>query len=174
MRRLGAGLLLAVVLLGATGMVLSGDEGDAGKKGVADLAWLAGRWRSSAEGGEDGWEETWGPPAADSMTGMSRLLVKGKTKLYEFMVIEEEPDGLVFRMFHYNRGLVGWDSEKEGPLTYSAAELSGRRVVLRNPKKEFPRDIVYERTEEGLEVQLKGTRDGEAATVTFRFAPAKE
>ncbi|MHC4472056.1 MAG: DUF6265 family protein [Planctomycetota bacterium] len=173
MKRLGVGLLLTAVLLGAAGVVLSGDEGEGAKKGVADLAWMAGRWRSGAESG-DGWEETWGPPSADSMTGMSRLLVKGKTKLYEFMVIEEEPDGLVFRMFHYNRGLVGWDSEKEGPLTYSAVELSGRRMVLRNPKKEFPRDIVYERTEEGLEVHLKGTRDGEASTVTFRFTLAKE
>jgi len=46
-----------------------------------DLSWLAGRWVDDSGGNLS--EEVWTAPSGDSMQGMWRYVVSGKTRIYE-------------------------------------------------------------------------------------------
>jgi hypothetical protein len=85
---------------------------------LADLSFMTGCWKATHWGGE--MEECWSSPSGDAMAGMFRFLKDGKIQFYEFIAIEQTPDGLYLRLKHFNRGLIGWEEKEKsigGPLT---------------------------------------------------------
>jgi hypothetical protein len=75
---------------------------------LQQLAFLSGRWTSdSAEGDE---EEYWSQPMGESMVGTFRVVKDGKAVFYEFWAIEVEDDKAIFKMKHFDLGLLGWES----------------------------------------------------------------
>lgn len=78
---------------------------------IEDMRWLAGHWVGEAFGGKT--EELWAEPAAQSMSGMFRLVNKGKVVFYELMVVAEEQGSLVFRLKHFNADVTGWEEKNE-------------------------------------------------------------
>lgn len=79
------------------------------------IAWLAGSWRGQAFGGEV--EEIWNPPAGGMMTGMFRLIDKGKVTFMEFEQIVEQENSLVFKVKHFAPAFIGWE-EKEKAVEF--------------------------------------------------------
>ena len=61
---------------------------------MSNLHWLAGSWE--ARDGETCTEEHWFAPADDVAVGVSRTTSNGKTVSYEFMRIEQRPDGIFY------------------------------------------------------------------------------
>jgi hypothetical protein len=165
-------LLALGIGLGFAGFALSTEKEMKKTPSLEDLGWMAGRWRLLDEG--DVWEETWSPHEGDSMVGMMRWVKAGKVSLYELMALEQGEDGLVFRMLHFGRGLAAWESEKKGPLTYRATLTSKGRLEVEDPKRDFPRRIVYAREGDVLEVILTGEKDGKPRVASFRFTRTKD
>jgi hypothetical protein len=140
-----------------------------------DLAWMAGTWLQESEDGAFRSEETWSSPRADAMVGMFRMAQRGSIDLYELMSIELEgppraadgplipgqepgaggaPQRLVFRLRHFQRGLVPWESEKDGPLTFQAVSIQPNEAIFEDAARDFPRRVVYARQGEQLTIRL--------------------
>lgn len=116
-------LLTAIVLvLCCVSFALAEDPAPQVKKPVpgtlADLSFMAGCWKATHWGGE--MEECWSSPSGDAMAAMFRFIKDGKVQFYEFIAIEQMPEGLYLRLKHFNKGLVGWEEKEKsigGPLT---------------------------------------------------------
>jgi hypothetical protein len=90
------------------------------------LAFLSGRWTSdSAEGQE---EEYWSQATGRSMVGTFRVLKDGDGVFYEFWVIEVEDGRAIFKMKHFDRGLLGW--EEKADMVRLTLSVSGGQDVL--------------------------------------------
>ena len=143
---------------------------------LADLGWLSGTWRAA---GDDGGflEETWSAPLGDAMCGMFRSAKPGgAVSLFELMSLELEgpalppaaadgpiipgqerggaPQRLVFRIRHFERGLVPWSSEADGPMTMEVRSVAKNRLELEAPTRDFPRTATYARAGDTLTILL--------------------
>jgi hypothetical protein len=105
---------------------------------IESLGWIVGRWEGQQ--GTDWFEEWWSEPAGGTMVGMFRLLRDGAPRFYELLTVEPEGDGLVWRIKHFGRGLVGWE-EKDAPVTLDLVRLDGSEAVFL--KRGDPRWMVY-------------------------------
>ena len=116
-------LLTAIVLvLCCASLALAEEPAPEVKKPVAgtlaDLAFMTGCWKATHWGGE--MEECWSSPSGDAMSAMFRFIKDGKVQFYEFIAIEQTPEGLYLRLKHFNKGLIGWEEKEKsigGPLT---------------------------------------------------------
>jgi len=103
-RRLALAFLAVTVVALATALVQAQETPkEPARSKIAEFSWLTGYWRFEAEGAV--WEDIWSAPEGDSLVAMSRWVQRGKTRLYELIVIEEEEDGMVLRLRHFSRGL---------------------------------------------------------------------
>ncbi len=134
---------------------------------IDQLAWLTGRWIS--EDGGQYIEETWSPARGDAMVGALRWARNGSVWLYELMSIEEEEDGLVFRLRHFDRNLAPWKSEADGPLTYPLQNFGENMVIFENPDRDQPRRFVYERKGDSLTIRLEGPEGDDPSPFRFRL-----
>ncbi|MGH9601651.1 MAG: DUF6265 family protein [Terriglobales bacterium] len=119
MRRLGFAIVFVACL---AGLAMADDPAPAAKMPVPgkleDLAFMTGCWKAAHWGGE--MEECWSSPSGDAMAAMFRFIKDGKVQFYEFIAIEQTPEGLYLRLKHFNRGLIGWEEKDKsvgGPLT---------------------------------------------------------
>jgi hypothetical protein len=55
-------------------------------------------------------EEYWSQPMGESMVGTFRVVKDGKAVFYEFWAIEVEDGKAIFKMKHFDLGLLGWES----------------------------------------------------------------
>jgi hypothetical protein len=95
---------------------------------VDDLAWLAGRWLG--QDAADRLEEVWSAPHAGMMLGMFRWHRGSEPRFYELLSIEpDETGGVVFRIKHFDPGLVGWE-ERDEAVTLDLVELSGSEAIF--------------------------------------------
>jgi hypothetical protein len=117
---------------------------------LADLDWLAGAWTGKGLGGDV--ELHWSKPTGGSMVGMSRLVQNGKTGFFEFILIEQDEQGVTLRFQHFNPGFAAW--EKNGPLVLDLVESGNGRAVFqsRDPKQSPARMVYSLRDERGLGV----------------------
>ncbi len=125
------------------------------KAAAGDLAWLAGAWVGTRSSGSS-IEERWSPPLGGAMLGVSRTVnTSGRMVAFEYLRIVERDGGLVYI------AQPGGGSPTEFVLTeLGTTELGGSRAVFDNPRHDYPKRIVYERSaEDGLSAtigQLKG------------------
>jgi hypothetical protein len=112
---------------------------------IDGLAWLAGNWVGERAGEQI--EEQWSAPAAGAMMGMFRWLRGGQVWFYEFLTIEPEGDGLVFRIKHFNPGLVGWE-EKDVSVTLDLVSLDGDRAIFAKRGAQEPLWLTYRRDDD--------------------------
>jgi len=131
---------------------------------VANLTWLAGTWKSPA-GEKTPSEETWVAPTGGSMMGMFRMMPGGKPSLYEFLLIEDDADGVVMRFRHYRPGMVDVDKE---PLILRSTETSDKRIVLEAQGNGPLKKIVYERESANrVVVTVDTTRESKPLRLTI-------
>lgn len=169
LRKVSLAAGLALVLGGASPSAPAPDPSPLG-----DLAWLSGTWRHEDDAGNLE-EETWSAPRADALVGMFRMAQRGKVSLYELMSIELDgppgsadgplipgqepvaggaPQRLVFRLRHFQRGLVPWEAEKDGPITFTVSSLKENEAVFEDATRDFPRQVVYRREGDVLTIRL--------------------
>ncbi len=106
------------------------------KHHVADLAWMAGTWRSPANDPSPS-EEIWSEPSRGNMIGMFR-----SGAIFEFLMLEDDSKGITKRFKHYRPGFA--EMEKD-PLTLRVTELTARKVVFTSTIEGKLKSIVYER-----------------------------
>ena len=148
MNRFGVRILL---FLGATVAT-----GSAQAASISDLSWLAGCW--SSRGGEAGSEEHWLAPAGESMLGVGRTVVDGKTVAYEFMQIREtEPGKLAFIA----------NPSGQAEASFPLARLGENEVVFENPSHDFPQRVVYHRKGDELQARIEGAEAGKDKRIEF-------
>jgi len=119
-------------ILAAGGLLLlSGGLG--AQEPVAELAWLAGCWVAGS--GASRTEELWTAPAGGLLLGVSRTLRPGRSPAFEYLRIESDDDGPVYRASPGGRS----------PTSFRivAAGSEGFRAEL--PEHDFPRAIEYRR-----------------------------
>ncbi|MCL4742896.1 MAG: hypothetical protein KJZ54_11925 [Phycisphaerales bacterium] len=134
---------------------------------LADFAWLTGEWRADTERGSI--VETWGRPEGDALLGMMRITEDGHARLYELFVIERDGDGLALRVRHFDRALVPWEGERDGPMAFTLLRAEDSHAVFEDPTRAFPRRIVYTREGDRLSVRLEPAPESAAGARAFDF-----
>lgn len=135
--------------------------------GLGDLAWLAGTWTGEMEGGRI--EEQWSAAAGGAMMGMFRWVSGDKVGVYEFLLFEATPEGLVLRFRHFEPGLIGWE-DKDAPLTLRQTAAGSGEHAFEGGEPGKPLRMVYRRTgDRTMTVVLERTRDGQKKVQDFRY-----
>jgi hypothetical protein len=136
---------------------------------VKPLAFLSGRWTSdSAEGHE---EEYWSQATGRSMVGTYRVLKGGDPVFYEFWVIEVEDGKVIFKMKHFDRGLIGWE-EKADMVRLTGSNSDGYDVLFSKPDGSL--SLRYQRNGDELVSTLRRVKDGKTKEDIFRLHRSKE
>jgi hypothetical protein len=143
-------LILAVLLTGVS-------TGAAAQTGIDRVAWMSGCW--SLTSGTRSVEEQWMAPRGGAMLGISRTLKHGALAEYEFVVLRERGDGLVF-VAHPSGQLGG-----EFPLK----SIDESSVVFENTQHDFPQRIGYRRRGESLDAWIEGVVRGTTRRVEFPY-----
>lgn len=124
---------------------------------VDTLTWLQGCWRLSSGGRIV--EEQWTAPRGGAMLGTSRTVVDGKLTEYEFVVLRERGEGLVFQA-HPSGQLSG---------EFPVVSADGASVIFENREHDFPQRIGYRRQGARLEAWIEGTINGKSRRVGFPY-----
>ena len=157
----GTDLAIAAVTMAAIANHAAAQEK---KFSIADLAWIAGSWQT-ALGGRTLIEEHWTAAAGGTMIGMGRTLAGGKTVFYEYLRIEERPDG-VFYVAH----------PKARPGTdFKLTKIEGQEAWFENPEHDFPKKIIYRKNADGsLFARIEGPRNGQIVGEDFKYLAMKK
>ena len=124
-RRNVLGIALALAL---TGMLTPAVAEDGAGATLDQLSWMTGDWRG--ELGNGAWiEERWSQVAGKSLVSAVRMVGGGKTNMLEFIVIEEEADGIVLRLQQWNAGFKPRSPE---PMVMKLKEVEEGRVLFVN------------------------------------------
>ena len=122
-----------------------------GSPGLAQLGWLAGAWSGDDAGTLN--EEVWMVPSGGMMLAMHRDTAGGKATGFEFLRIEEDGQGLVYRAMPEGRPATDFRRIAQGPSC----------IVFENPEHAFPRRVLYWREGVRLHARIEGTRQGKPA-----------
>jgi len=156
--RFFAGILLAAGLLPSA-------EPSAAQ--IKDLAFIAGAWQGKL--GPMSIDEVWMAPGDGVMTGMFRMARGGKVSLLEFMTLDQDAQGIVLRLRHFNQALHARE-DKTAPREFRLVDLQGQSAKFAT---EEPGGIhvtlVYRAVPGGLEVDFEKTGTPKPERVTFVF-----
>jgi hypothetical protein len=103
---------------------------------LSHLSFLSGHWTGDADGSHS--DEFWSDPAGASIIGMYREVQQGKPVFYEFWAIELDGAAPVFKMKHFNAGMIGWENKDEmvrlpvtesSPTTVTFAREDGKLTI---------------------------------------------
>ena len=122
----------------ATALAQGESEGDSAPEPieatVADLDWMVGSWAGDGFGGRI--EEVVLPPSNGAMPMTFRAARGGVVGFYEFILCEQEGDGVVMRIHHFSPGMKRWEDE---PVTYDLVELGETSALFTEREDEAER-----------------------------------
>jgi hypothetical protein len=144
---------LILMLASVTGIVRAQTQ-----PSLSDISWIAGDWQT-APGGRRQIEEHWTSVAGATMMGVSRTVAGEKTVEFEYLRIEQRADG-IFYVAHPNARCPGTD--------FKLTKASATEAVFENPAHDFPKRIIYRKTEEGLTASIDGGEGTKAMSFPFR------
>jgi Domain of unknown function (DUF6265) len=129
---------------------------------IADLAWIAGSWRT-ASGQPPQIEEHWTQPAGGTMLGMGRAVAGDRTVEFEYLRLEER-NGEIYYVAYPNAKCPGTD--------FKLTRLSPQEAVFENPAHDFPKRVIYRK---GANGSLTASIDGGegAKAIKFEYLPIK-
>ena len=125
---------------------------------IADVSWIAGDWQT-AGGGRRQIEEHWTGVAGGSMMGVSRTIASDKTVEFEYLRIEQRADG-VYYVAHPKARCPGTD--------FKLTRASATEAVFENPQHDFPKRIIYRKTDDGLTASVDGGEGSNALSFPFK------
>ncbi|MHC4590984.1 MAG: DUF6265 family protein [Planctomycetota bacterium] len=145
------------ILVSGLGLALAGCQttphaqtgGEPGSD-LAGLGWLTGSWVLVSGGAVS--EEHWTRPRGRTMLGLNRTVIDGRTAAFEYVRIEDTPDGVVF---------LASPQGRHPPTPFALVESGPHRAVFENPGHDFPNRIVYERRGDRLDARIEGKQDGQ-------------
>jgi len=147
----------AVLLLG--GITLAQEK----KTTIDDFAWLAGCWDGSGGGGRE-YLEQWMKPSGQTMLGMSRTVMNGKTVEYEFVQIREQEGGIFYIA----------KPSGQAEASFKLVKYSNQEAVFENPQHDFPQRIIYRLEKDGsLAAAIEGMSKGKLKHIDFPMKRAK-
>ena len=129
-------------------------------RGVEQLAWLQGCWQSVS--GERVVEEQWTAPRGGSMLGIGRTIRGNALIEYEFVVVRERGERLVY-LAH---------PSGQAPAEFASTTVSESEVVFENAQHDFPQRVGYQRQGTELAAWIEGTRAGQTRRVDFHYRRA--
>lgn len=133
--------------------------------GLSSLSFISGNWQGEMNGSLI--EEVWSLPSGDNMMGMFRLVSEEKAVFYEFMLIEQDTNGLVLRIKHFNPGLSGWE-EKDEAHHFTLTQLHEKKAVFE--ERISTKRLIYHRfTADSLSIILDEPKDGQSQKIEFRL-----
>lgn len=138
----------ALIGLGSLFCVRAAAAGERDEPKLADLAWLAGHW--TVELGPTTIEEVWLAPAGGFLLGMNRTAAKSGPGQFEYLRIEQRKDGIVYVASPGGRP----------PTDFPLVDCGKDFVLFANPEHDFPKEIRYELTPEGLHARVSGDAGG--------------
>lgn len=146
----------AVAALWAGGACLAfapSEEPVEGPPPAHELAWLAGSWKGTIEGGE--WEASYTSAEGGEVLSASKELRGGRVAMIEFEHFRVVDGVLVMTPFPFG---------KRSDTSFAITELDrdARRAVFANPDHDFSQEIVYHRAaEDRLAITVAGRRNDE-------------
>jgi hypothetical protein len=162
--------LTAAVLLAALVLLQSdvpGVHAQASVKAAAirDFRWLAGDWETTI--GKASVDEHWSFPAGGIMMGMSRTVANGKTVSFEYLRLEQRPDGIFY---------VAHPQARPG-TDFKLDSWDGKQAVFVNPgHADHLKKIVYRLNSDGtITARIEGENDGKPFAQEWQYkrsAPA--
>ncbi len=129
---------------------------------LGQLAWLAGAWINND--GRQISEEHWTLPAGGTMLGVNRTIIDGETVAFEFLRIEETPQGIVY---------YASPGGRYPPTAFGLLQLDGQRVVFSSSDHDFPTRIRYERQGNRLFGAIEGEEDGQMKSSEWSWRLAR-
>lgn len=100
------------------------------------------------------------------MVGTFRVLKEGDAVFYEFWVIELEDDKVIFKMKHFDRGLLGWE-EKADMVRLTLSASDEQDVLFSKPDGSL--SLRYQRKGDELVSTLRRVKNGKAKVDIFRL-----
>lgn len=129
---------------------------------LTELSWISGSWAGTQDAVE--MDEMWQTPKGNSMLGVHRDVVKGRTVSFEFLRIEATSTGITY-----------WGGpEGKPPSPFRLVELKNKRVIFENPEHDFPQRIIYWLSDDGaLHAKIEGTENGKSSAMEWTWQRAK-
>jgi hypothetical protein len=125
---------------------------------LADISWISGDWQT-APGGRRQIEEHWTAVAGGSMMGMSRAVAGDKTVEFEYLRIEQRTDGIYY-VAHPGARCPGTD--------FKLTSASATEAVFENPQHDFPKRIIYRKTEDGLTASIDAGEGSKGMSFVYK------
>ena len=124
---------------------------------VDQFHWLAGCWGFDTPDGR--YEEIWSAPTGNNMLGMSRRIVDGFTREFEYMRIVTSGGG-------------GFDftamPQGESATRFNSVSFTATKVVFENLDHDFPSRVIYESAApDAVNARIEGTSNGQAMGINF-------
>lgn len=127
---------------------------------IRDVGWMAGSWmfRSAAERLDEHWTDAEGR----SMLGVCRRVTGDQTVFFEFLRIEERPDGIYY---------IAHPKARPG-VEFKLVACRRGEARFENPEHDYPRSILYRRNPNGtIDVRLEGVQEGRPLAEEFLYRP---
>ena len=125
---------------------------------LSGLSWIAGDWQT-APGGRRQIEEHWTSVAGGSMMGVSRTIAGDKTVEFEYLRIEQRADGIYY-VAHPKARCPGTD--------FKLTSASATEAIFENPQHDFPKRIIYRKTDGGLTATIDAGEGSKGMSFVFK------
>jgi hypothetical protein len=150
-------VFVCAVALAASGVAAQAPPAPAA--GIQRVAWLQGCWEMAA--GTRTVEEQWMAPRGGTMMGISRTVRDGRLLEYEFVVLREQGEGLVYEP----------RPSGQAPASFPSRTIDTSSIVFENPQHDFPTIIGYRReSADAVLAWIEGTVQGKARRIEFKYA----
>ena len=131
---------------------------------LSGFAAMAGCWEKIDDAKKMIISEQWMKPAGDAMLGIGRTVKSGRMTGYEFMRIEQTPDGIVF---------ISKPKENLTETTFRLLRSTLTEFVFENPNHDFPQRVIYKVSESTLTGRIEGKLNGKDRAIDFPMTRTK-
>jgi len=125
---------------------------------LTDISWISGDWQT-APGGRRQIEEHWTAAAGGSMMGVSRTIAGDKTVEFEYLRIEQRADAIYY-VAHPKARCPGTD--------FKLTRATTTEAVFENPQHDFPKRIIYRKTDDGLTASIDAGEGTKGMSFVFK------
>ena len=125
---------------------------------LTDISWISGDWQT-APGGRRQIEEHWTAAAGGSIMGVSRTIAGDKTVEFEYLRIEQRADAIYY-VAHPKARCPGTD--------FKLTRATATEAVFENPQHDFPKRIIYRKTDDGLTASIDAGEGTKGMSFVFK------
>lgn len=125
---------------------------------LADFKVMAGCWESRDDSKKLLISEQWMTPAGTSILGSGRTVKNDKTTDWEFMRIEQRPDGIFY---------VAKPKANAAETDFKLISTDTSRFVFENKAHDFPQRVIYTVTKDTFTGRIEGEMNGKSRGIDF-------